>query len=59
MDVHDVVKKGDCVSADRVPCPKAVAYLKKKGLICKSAPKKPKPAPATKKQKGFFETWFG
>jgi hypothetical protein len=58
-NVHDVVKKGTCVQADRVPCEKARKYLEKKGLICKVDPPRPKPTPAKKRQKGFFETWFG
>jgi hypothetical protein len=57
--VHDVVKKGECVAADRVPCPKAVEYLKKKGLICSVKPKNQKNQKPAKKKKGLLETWFG
>lgn len=58
-DVHDVVKKGVCVDADRVPCEKARKYLKQKGLICAVKPKNQKNQKPAKKTKGFFETWFG
>lgn len=47
--VDDVVDSGECVDEDRVPCPKAVKYLKKKGLICGVGPPKPKPTPAHKR----------
>jgi hypothetical protein len=46
--IDDVVDSGECVDEDRVPCPKAVKYLKKKGLICGVGPPRPKPTPARK-----------
>lgn len=57
--IDDVVDSGECVDEDRVPCPKALKYLKKKGLVCGVGPPRPKPTPAGKKHKGWFETWFG
>jgi hypothetical protein len=57
--VHDVVKKGVCVTADRVPCAKARKYLERKGLICNAKPPRPKPTPAKKRKKSLFEEWFG
>jgi len=57
--IKDVEKSGRCVEADRVPCEKARAYLKKKGLICSVKPPRPKPTPAKKKGKSLFEIWFG
>lgn len=47
--IDDVVESGECVDEDRVPCPKALKYLKKKGLICGVGPPRPKPTPARKR----------
>ncbi len=57
--IDEVVESGECVDADRVPCPKALNYLKKKGLICGMGPPRPKPTPAKTKKKSWFEDWFG
>ena len=57
--IRDVVRKGRCVDAERVPCKKAQDYLKKKGLLCKTDSPPPKPIPSKRKTKSLFRDWFG
>ena len=48
----------DCIDADKVPCPKARAYLKKHGRLCGTGPAhalKPK----RKHRKGWISRLLG